>query len=76
MVQLPILPQPDHDDRERRERVNTAVREGAEVLDDVAGQLDEAQSIFERLAQKVAALQREHATLADTLVSARDDVKR
>jgi len=76
MVQLPILPQPDHDDRERRERVNTAVREGAEVLDEVAGQLDEAQSIFERLARKVAALQREHATLADTLVSARDDVKR
>jgi len=76
MVQLPILPQPDHDDYERRERVNTAVREGVEVLDEVAGQLDEAQSIFERLARKVAALQREHATLADTLISARDDLKR
>ena len=76
MVQLPILPNPEQENRERRQRVNTAVREGAEVLDEVAGQLDEAQSIFERLARKVAALQREHATLADTLVSARDDVKR
>ena len=76
MVQLPILPNPEQENRERRQRVNTAVREGVEVLDEVAGQLDEAQSIFERLARKVAALQREHATLADTLISARDDLKR